>query len=385
MSEIIEGEYALAVQEQTAPVAWTPSFAVAVDDAIDRKRQKRRFFQEVMEEGLHYGVIPGTGTKPTLLKPGAEMLLGNMGLHEELSDAQPPIQDFDGRDHGGEPFIYYRRVCRIYRQVGPTEHERVKVAQAEGSCSSWEPKYRYRNEQRVCPQCGKAAIIKGKEEYGGGFICFKKKDGCGAKFSDNDPAIIGQAQGKVANPDVVEIDNTILKMADKRALIAATLLATGCSDIFTQDAEDFTPPADAAPEPPKPRAAAPEPPATPGPSVDDYKAAWLAKGSPEGSGKAFMAAHGGTIASAMAALAKYPDAAAVAEAVAFEPYTEAQDRHYFALCQELKFDEHRRAGFNEVIGGKKSHKAWSKEQMTHAIETLSKRLDAQNAQQETLR
>jgi hypothetical protein len=265
--------------------------------------------KEAMKDGEHYGVIPGT-KNPALLKPGAEMLLGNMGLYEELSDAQPAIQDFDGRDHGGEPFIYYRRVCRIYRQVGPTEHERVKVAQAEGSCSSWEPKYRYRNEQRVCPQCGKAAIIKGKEEYGGGFICFKKKDGCGAKFSDNDPAITGQAQGKVANPDVMEIDNTILKMADKRALVAATLLATGCSDIFTQDIEDFTPPADAPPEPPKPRARAPEPPATPGPSVEDYMAAWERAGRPESTGRAFMAKHGGTIAGAMAALEKMPDAEA---------------------------------------------------------------------------
>jgi hypothetical protein len=33
-----------------------------------------------------------------------------------------------------------------------------------------------------CPKCGKDAIIKGKEEYGGGYLCFKKKGGCGAKF-----------------------------------------------------------------------------------------------------------------------------------------------------------------------------------------------------------
>lgn len=243
-TEIIDAEAreitALAVPTDTAPAlaVWTPSFAVAVDEAIERKKQKRRFFEEVMDKDLHYGVIPGTGTKPALLKPGAEMLLSNMGLQPELVDAEPPIVDVLGADHGGEPFIHYRRVCKIYRQIGPTEGERMLVARAEGSCSSWEPKYRFRKGQAVCPRCGVAAIIKGKEEYGGGYVCFKKKGGCGEKFDDTDRAITSQAVGKIPNPDVVELENTILKMADKRALVAATLIATGCSDIFTQDTED---------------------------------------------------------------------------------------------------------------------------------------------------
>jgi len=34
-----------------------------------------------------------------------------------------------------------------------------------------------------CPDCGKTgAVIKGKEEYGGGWLCFKKKGGCGASW-----------------------------------------------------------------------------------------------------------------------------------------------------------------------------------------------------------
>lgn len=36
----------------------------------------------------------------------------------------------------------------------------------------------------LCPVCGVAAIIKGREEYGGGWLCFKKKGGCGAKWPD---------------------------------------------------------------------------------------------------------------------------------------------------------------------------------------------------------
>lgn len=37
-----------------------------------------------------------------------------------------------------------------------------------------------------CPSCGKNAIIKGKKDYGGGYLCFKKKNGCGAKFKTLD-------------------------------------------------------------------------------------------------------------------------------------------------------------------------------------------------------
>jgi hypothetical protein len=43
----------------------------------------------------------------------------------------------------------------------------------------------------------------------------------------------------VKNPDVSDLVNTILKMADKRALVAATLIATGLSEYFTQDMDDF--------------------------------------------------------------------------------------------------------------------------------------------------
>lgn len=260
--DVFEGEVvteqrgsALATRaESTSTAVWTPSFAVAIDDAVSRVEAKHQFFKRVMRANDHYGVIPGTGTKPTLLKPGAELLLANMGLNAEFEDENPPILDVTGAEHNGEPFLAYRRRCKIYRQIGPTESERMLVGQASGSCNSWEKKYRYRNAERVCPECGKSAIIKGKAEYGGGWVCFKKKDGCGAKFEDNDPRMQGET-GKVPNAEVFDLENTILKMADKRALVAATLIATGCSDIFTQDVEDLgggdkTPPQSAPPAQP---------------------------------------------------------------------------------------------------------------------------------------
>jgi hypothetical protein len=204
--EVIEGELVrpLAVRETYAPAEWTPRFASSVDDQLEMLRERDRFYRERLKEGVHYGVIPGT-QKPTLYKPGAEALLSGMGLRSETGNESPPVVDFTGKDHNGEPFIMYDRYCRIYRQTGPTVNDRIEVANLGG----------------------------------GGWVCFKKKDGCGAKFRDGDSEIESQSAGKVANEDVAELQNTIKKMADKRALIAATLVATGCSDIFTQDIEDM--------------------------------------------------------------------------------------------------------------------------------------------------
>jgi hypothetical protein len=213
------------------PVLWSPTFAIAVEEAVARKQAKHDFFKRVMDQDVHYGVIPGTGTKPTLLKSGAEMLLANMGLQATFSDAETPTVDISGKAHG-EPYIKYRRICKVYRQLGNHEDDRMIVAQAEGSCSSWEVKYRYRSSGAACPDCGKTLrLSKDKPEW----YCWTKKDGCGqvfpkARFSFE----------RVPNPDPADVENTILKMADKRALVAATLIATGCSDIFTQDVEDFS-------------------------------------------------------------------------------------------------------------------------------------------------
>ncbi len=46
-------------------------------------------------------------------------------------------------------------------------------------------------------------------------------------------------ESKFKKQDPFTIDNTILKMAKKRALIDATLLVSSLSDIFTQDMEDM--------------------------------------------------------------------------------------------------------------------------------------------------
>ena len=207
---------------------------LTVDEAIRRRQQILEYTNRILEEGKDYGVIPGTGKdgngKLTLLKPGAEKLCTVFGLAPHF-DIVTRIEDWTGKDHGGEMFFYYLVKCKLYRG------DRI-LAEGDGSCNSWESRYRWRNANRDCPQCGQAKIIRGKAEYGGGWLCYKKTGGCGAKYADGDQAIESQPQGKVKNPDMADIVNTVLKMAEKRALISAALIATNASDSFTQDVED---------------------------------------------------------------------------------------------------------------------------------------------------
>jgi len=125
------------------------------------RSELQKIVKDAMHDGTDYGVIPGTGTKPTLLLPGAQKLCRFFGLRPsyELLEA---IEDWTGEGHGGEPFFYYRYRCALWRGDMP-------VGEGVGSCNSWEKKYRYRKAERVCPQCGKATIIKGKAEYGPAF------------------------------------------------------------------------------------------------------------------------------------------------------------------------------------------------------------------------
>jgi hypothetical protein len=201
-----------------------------VTTALRRYQAVKDFIGGVLKEGTDYGKIPG-GDKPALLKPGAEKMATLFGLRPTFP-LQDKIEDWSGKDHDGEPFFYYRYKCQLWR-------DGELIAEGEGSCNSWEKKYRYRQAERICPKCGKPTIIKGKEEYGGGWLCYAKKGGCGAKFADDAPEIVNQQLGQIKNADPADIVNTLQKMAQKRALVAPVLIATNTSDYFTQDIDDF--------------------------------------------------------------------------------------------------------------------------------------------------
>lgn len=219
------------------PENWTPKMVIPIAEAVRALDERDDFMRKVLSrvEGAVY-TIPG-GDKPALGKSGAERLLNVYGLFSETEDEDAPILDFAGKIDG-EPLIVYRRRCTIYRQTGLKEDERFVVARMSGTCTSREVKYRYRNEDRKCPSCGAAAILHSKD---GGWFCWRKKGGCGDNFEEKDALIVGQTVGRVPNPDVADLTNTILKIADKRAVVAATILATSWSDKVTQDLEEGHP------------------------------------------------------------------------------------------------------------------------------------------------
>lgn len=204
--------------------------AASLQQLGDRYNQFNKFITDMLVEGVDYLTIPGTG-KPSLAKPGAEKLSTFFALSPKFIQTEQE-KDWTGENHGGEPFFYFAYRCDLYRG---DQH----ISSCEGSCNSWEVKYRYRQGERKCPKCGKSTIIKGKDEYGGGWLCFGKKGGCGAKFADGDQSIEGQQVGRVVNPDVADIVNTLQKMAQKRSYVGAVLLATNSSERFTQDVEDM--------------------------------------------------------------------------------------------------------------------------------------------------
>lgn len=230
MNESQVVEQAITVQPRSESIAITPIMDLAT--AKRRLAEFQEFVQSYLVEGEDYGLIPGT-PKPTLFQPGAQKLCELYGFAPTFPESRARrVEDWDRTP----PLFDYEFTCvLVSKRTGEI------VAEGMGSCNSWESRYRWRDRQRKCPSCGKETIIKGKQEYGGGWVCFKKKGGCGAKFEDGAQEIEGQEVGKVENQDIADLKNTVLKMALKRAFIFATLSATRSSGVFTQDLEDNPP------------------------------------------------------------------------------------------------------------------------------------------------
>ncbi len=235
---------------------------MSMEVALARRSAIVEFTRRIMVKDQDFGEIPGTN-KPTLLKPGAEKLCNFFGLEPEFT---PIVEDTDwtGARHGGEVFCYARYQCRLLREG------RV-VGVGEGSCNSWEAKYRYRwvPEDQVPEHLDRSLLPKRQTRR---TLCefdfavdraettgtygkpaehwqrFRDAIRTGAarpveKLTRRGKSVaweidVDTTLYRIANPDVPDVVNTIQKMAQKRALVAATLIATSASEFFTQDVED---------------------------------------------------------------------------------------------------------------------------------------------------
>lgn len=165
-------------------------------------------FKNIMQKGTDYDVIPGT-QKPTLLKPGAELLRLAFGLNYTTEiDAQ-----FEDWDHGR---FYYRIKTHFVNRQG------VVVGTGIGSANSEETRYssRWVFESDI-PEGTDKASLKSK-----------------TRTSKNNK----EYKVYLVDPDIHEKAtqvNTLQKMAKKRSFVDGILSITGASRIFTQDVEDI--------------------------------------------------------------------------------------------------------------------------------------------------
>lgn len=217
---------ALVSEETAAPVKYEEPRELTIEQVEAQVAKIEALMQRVLKRDQHYGVIPGAGEKPTLLQPGAEKI----NLMFRIGPGKPEVEEVS---LGGGHLDVKVMLPMIHLPTGRL------LGYGYGSCSTMESKYRYRNAAKKCPACGKETIIKGKAEYGGGWVCYAKKGGCGAKFAEDDVAITGQVVGKVENPDIADTYNTVRKIAYKRAYVGGTIKVTSASDFFTQDLEDM--------------------------------------------------------------------------------------------------------------------------------------------------
>ena len=232
-----------AIERQGRP--WQPSqLAVLTDDEFARRiklaaievQRVRDIQRSVMQVDVDYGTIPGT-PKPTLYQPGAQILNKLAALHPNYS---PERATGDGET---APHIAYQVRCNLVNSSGEV------VSEGFGAANTWETKHRYRYNKRACPQCGKATIFRSKQD-GQKWFCGASKGGCGANYKPGaESAELDAQPDQMENPDPYELENTVLKIACKRAYMAATVNAHACSGIFAQDVgDDATPGEDEPPQ-----------------------------------------------------------------------------------------------------------------------------------------
>lgn len=151
-----------------------------------------------MQDGVHYGTIPGCGDKPALLKAGAEKLCMTFRL--------APKYDIEDLGIDGERRYLIR--AKLY-----TIKHGLFLGEGVGEASTQEEKYAWQ----------KASDVEYDEQLDPSRRRVKH-------YKDTD-----QKQVRV---NISDRSNTVLKMGKKRALVDAVLTVTAASDMFSQDLDE---------------------------------------------------------------------------------------------------------------------------------------------------
>jgi len=202
-------------------------------DIANRKQLKAILLEYVrseLKEGQHYyyaskfgkdnplSIKPKEGEKPSLNKEGALNVCHTLRCF-------PGQTTYDiRRDADGH--------ITVYADAQILNADGVMIATSRGSCSTRESKYAYRwvSDNQVPADVDKSTLkSRGGTNRGGG----------------------NWKQYQLPNPDLADLENTVIKMADKRALKGAVDKLPIVSDIFAPPADDDNVPpiVDETPEP----------------------------------------------------------------------------------------------------------------------------------------
>lgn len=197
-------EHAALVERQVKIIA--KAKPLEKQELIDQVKLIKDVLMAVMEPGIHYDIIPGTD-KPSLLKPGAEMILLTFRIGIEIITT-----DFSERANN---MIGYRVIVRgIHQPTG------VIVGEGTGSCSTDEEKYKWRG-------------VASNEEWE--YVGATNRRIKFGKGRNGQPGWSAQQ----VRTSAADLDNTVLKMAKKRGMVDLALTCTAASQFFGQDIEDL--------------------------------------------------------------------------------------------------------------------------------------------------
>ncbi len=220
----------------------------------------KQFVSGQMIKGTDYGVIPGT-SKPTLLQPGAEKILAFYGLQP-----RPVLEEKIERWDLDNPLFYYLVRYEVWRNG-------ELIGWAHGSANSRESRYAYRwvaehqlppmgedEFNRLHKRGGKTSefdfAVEKAETTGqyakpqaywdafqlaideGTALSIIKKTRKGVEYKAWE---IDMTMYRVPNPDIFDQVNTLLKISEKRGMVACALVIGLAHEFFTQDLEDIGP------------------------------------------------------------------------------------------------------------------------------------------------
>lgn len=178
-------------------------------NALDFRQQRNKiieFVSSAMNEGVDYGIIPGT-QKESLWKAGAEKLLRLFGLVPSF-ELVKEVEDFE------KGFFYYKYRCTLTHGKSG-----VVVGNAERSCNSMEKKYAFVTKpEQWATDAEKARAVE------------KKKN---KKYNSWDLVL------KKTPEEAADLVNTIQAMAQKRALVGVTQTALSATEIFGEETADI--------------------------------------------------------------------------------------------------------------------------------------------------